>query len=286
MRRTSRVVIAASLALGLALATAGDALALSSTPDTTAMVNGVVRAFASTGNTIFVGGNFTRVLASVGKGHTSYDTTDLAAIDMPSGQGIPTWTTTFALAGGTPEVDSLALSSDGTLLYVGGHFDTVNGVKRKDFAVFDIATGALDPMHPNFQNPVLTILAEPTMVYVGGAFTRVDDTPRAYLAALNPDGSLNDSWVPAADQAVRTLALSPDGTGVFVGGHFDTMDGVSRQSVAEVDASTGALDAWAIPAGVINTPQTAWSILLDEHPRLRRLRRGPELRGGLPARQR
>ena len=29
-----------------------------------------------------------------------------------------------------------------------------------------------------------------------------------------------------------------------------------------MDATTGALDAWAIPPGVIDTPQTAWHILL------------------------
>ena len=138
---------------------------------------------------------------------------DLAAIDMTTGQGIPSWTTRLRSAGARPQVQSLAVSSDGSTLYVGGHFDTVNGVARNNFVAFDIATGVLDQsIDPKFSQPVLTLLAEPSILYAGGAFTKVDESPRAHLAALNLDGSLNASWLPSANSAVRTLALSNDGT--------------------------------------------------------------------------
>ena len=67
--------------------------------------------------------------------------------------------------------------------------------------------------------------------------------------------------MPSANNTVRSMAFASDGTTMFIGGNFTQMDGVSRQSVARVSLNTGALDAWAIPAGVIVPPQTAWALL-------------------------
>ena len=69
------------------------------------------------------------------------------------------------------------------------------------------------------------------------------------------------SWTASADDAVRSLALAPDGTTIFVGGSFTTINGVSRVSVARLDLDTGALSNWTIPAGTIVAPQVAWTLL-------------------------
>ena len=109
------------------------------------------------------------------------------------------------------------------------------------------------------------------MIYAGGAFagataarlrgSRVNGIRRVRLAGIAPDGSVDGTWNPSADDVVRSLALAPDGLTVFVGGHFTTVDAEPRQSVARVDAVTGALDPWQIPVGTVAGPQTGWTLL-------------------------
>src|SRR4051812_11518190 len=109
---------------------------------------------------------------------------------------------------------------------------------------------------------VHVIKVAPNLVYVGGAFPTVAGTARNFLAGLDPStGALDSTWLPSANDTVRSFAFASDGTTMFIGGIFTTMDGVSRQSVARVSRTTGALDLWAIPAGVIAPPQTAWALV-------------------------
>jgi hypothetical protein len=118
------------------------------------------------------------------------------------------------------------------------------------------------PAQPGFSSSVHAILATPDRVYVGGAFNKVGRTTEPKIAALNADGSgLDMGFSASANDVVRSLALAPDGLTLFVGGLFTQVDGADRQSVARVDAATGALDAWAVPAGTIESPQQAWVLL-------------------------
>ena len=40
------------------------------------------------------------------------------------------------------------------------------------------------------------ILTGPNLIYLGGAFTKVNGEDRGHLAAMNPDGTLNETWQP------------------------------------------------------------------------------------------
>ncbi len=262
MNRRSLLRLAAPLvaAAGL-LAAPTAALALSSVPDSTWMTNGRVLAMAQKGTTLYIGGKFTKILDQNGK--VQYAAQNVAAIDMTTGQGIPSFSASVTNASGSAaEVDALAVSSDGSDVYIGGLFDTVNGVSHKRFAAVSSSTGALDARFaPAFANGVRTILVTPSLVYVGGQFVSVNGKSRQRLAALTSTGKLDNTWVPFANSMVRKLVLAPDGKTIFVAGAFSTMDGVSRQSVARVTTDTGALDAWAIPTGTIGNPMTAWDLL-------------------------
>lgn len=108
---------------------------------------------------------------------------------------------------------------------------------------------------------VHAILVGPSRIYIGGAFSTVSNKPRSKVAAVDATGALDPVWQPVANDTVRSLAMAADGLTVFIGGHFTQMNNENRQSVARVDATTGANNLWQIPPGVINTPQTAWSIL-------------------------
>jgi|1186.fasta_scaffold15756_1 hypothetical protein len=239
---------------------APSALALSTTADTTGMVDGKVFALAQYGNTLYVGGRFTHVLSSGGA--PLFEVHGLAAFDMTTGNPVAGFAPAVGRSSGVLEVRALSVSSDGTRLYAGGRFDTVDGAVHKNFAAIDTATGlAVPTFKPRVAGSVHVVLATPSLIYVGGAFTSANGQPRARLAAYSPAGALDAGWTPVANDTVRSLALSEDGTTMFVGGHFTTMNLSPRQSVARVDRVTGALNSWAIPAGTIDTPQTAWALL-------------------------
>lgn len=81
--------------------------------------------------------------------------------------------------------------------------------------------------------------------FIAGAFTAVDSTPRAHLAHIGPDGSLDPSWTPSlsgpgpADYTYASLAA---GAGrVYVAGTFSEVNGQSVGNVASLDATAGAL---------------------------------------------
>jgi hypothetical protein len=169
------------------------------------------------------------------------------------------------MATGKPQVDSLAVSADGTRLFVGGKFSTVDGQPQAFFAALSAATGELDTTftQPVPSGAVHTILVGPGEIYLGGSFKKINGQRRGYLAALQPDGSLDPTWLPSADNLVRNLTPAPDFATIFVGGLFTQMDGVGRVSVARVTADTGALDPWTIPDGTIVAPQTAWDMTID-----------------------
>ena len=81
---------------------------------------------------------------------------------------------------------SLAVSPDGSTLYVGGSFNSVNGTEHYNLAAFSTATGALNT---SFKaqiggSYVNAIAATSTTVYVGGLIGAADGTTRKNLAAV------------------------------------------------------------------------------------------------------
>jgi hypothetical protein len=246
------------------------ALALTSAPDQTWRTKATDKGFAlaRSGNTIFVGGKITQIHDETGA--VVQSASALVAVDAASGQVIPSFDAQIAKASGSPEVRALAVSSDGATLYVGGKFDTVGGQPHKSFAAVDAITGAvLSTVNLTVSNVVKAILVGPDKVYLGGDFKKVNGRTRDYLAAMAFDGTLDAAWLPSAGDggsgvgvSIHSLELAADGATVFVGGLFRTMNGSARMAVARVASDTGALNAWTIPAGTIDTGNQAWDLLV------------------------
>jgi hypothetical protein len=261
MKLSSRIALMAIVAVA-ALAAPSAALALGQNADEgTWQAGGKVFAMARVGNTLFIGGQFNKLLSPDGSQQRAAK--GLAAIDMTTGAPVEGWSATTALVAQAPVVRSLGVSPDGSRLYVGGHFDTLDGAAVKNFGAVTTATGGLAPgfAAPRVAGQVHAILVGPSRIYIGGAFSTVSNKPRSKVAAVDATGALDPVWQPVANDTVRSLAMAADGLTVFIGGHFTQMNNENRQSVARVDATTGANNLWQIPPGVINTPQTAWSIL-------------------------
>ncbi|HTW19116.1 MAG TPA: LamG-like jellyroll fold domain-containing protein [Mycobacteriales bacterium] len=171
---------------------------------------------------------------------------------------------------------AVAVSPDGSTVYVGGSFTTVDGLSRNHIAAFSTSTGALLSWNPNVSGKVSAIATFGNVVYVGGSFAKVGKTTvGTNFAAINATTGAAMSWgtgtTPSFDNTVDALAVSSDGSQVVAGGYFSNVDGLSQSAdgttvynkaaiIGGVTSSTpGALepmpaDAVAVPPGTDAAP--------------------------------
>ncbi len=89
----------------------------------------------------------------------------------------------------------------------------------------------------------LARLADGTVI-VGGQFQSIDGMPRANIARLLPDGSVDPAWAPQIDGAVLALTLASDGA-IIAGGGFTRVNGISLPYLAKLADGSGApVAAW------------------------------------------
>jgi hypothetical protein len=78
----------------------------------------------------------------------------------------------------------------------------------------------------------------------GGRFTSVNGVARSNIARLQPDGTLDTTWDPSANDAVEALAIDPAGTAVYASGRFLTIGTQPGRYLAKLQLSGGgAADA-------------------------------------------
>lgn len=105
----------------------------------------------------------------------------------------------------------------------------------------------------NTNGPIYAILfQEDGKILVGGAFDTYDGISRNGINRLNPDGTLDATFVqgPAANDAVYTIALQSDGK-ILVGGLFTTFDSETRNHLARLNTD-GTLDISFNPSTDVN----------------------------------
>ena len=260
---------------------AAPALAIGTLPDSSVdIVRGKVFSLVETSDhsTIYIGGKFSRVSDQAVSHPSLYSTASITRFNESTGVGDPTWTPQVWTANqadyGT--INGMALSPDGSTLFVVGKFALACPSPlgsacetRKNLAAFNTTTGALLPLSESIGNSVNTILLGTsgnavTRIYIGGPFKLLNGKPAGGLAAINyPDGTVDTSWNPVANNTVRTLVYASGSQSIFVGGSFTSITQGSttypRQSVARLDLD-GTVNDWSIPGGVLPTPMTAWSL--------------------------
>jgi uncharacterized delta-60 repeat protein len=138
---------------------------------------------------------------------------------------------------------SLALQADGKLL-IGGIFFNINGVNRRGIArlnsngsldtTFNVGTGTGE------NDSVQSILVQPNgKVIIGGAISSINGVARNNIARLNADGSVDLSFVAAANSDVFEMALysagnNPSGGKIIIAGDFSLVNGTARTGVARL----------------------------------------------------
>ncbi|WP_366916003.1 delta-60 repeat domain-containing protein [uncultured Nocardioides sp.] len=150
-------------------------------------------------------------------------------------------------------VGALAVSPDGSTLYVGGRFSRVGNAKRKNLGAISLVTNQTLPWAPTLASPTrnealrvsaLGVSSDNQRVFVAGPFQQVNGLAQQGFAATNAsDGSL------AAGFAGNYLtppyswgtAIEVAGNDVYVGSRDDFSPSADRtEGVNSINATTGA----------------------------------------------
>ncbi|MEN9303107.1 MAG: hypothetical protein RL264_1536, partial [Bacteroidota bacterium] len=183
-----------------------------------------VLTLATNGTDVYAGGTFWSVGASTRN--------NVAAVDA----------TTGSLLSFDANANNIVRSvySDGTNLYMGGDFTTVNGTITKNrIAQVNATTGLATGWNPNADGTVNALAVSGTNLFVGGTFANIGGAARARIAALTISTGGATAFNPTANGNVNALAVSGDS--LFIGGAFTTIGGQTRNRVALYKISTSGI---------------------------------------------
>ncbi len=234
--------------------------AVTADPLPTVQIDGIVWTQAVNGNKVYAGGSFNYARpagAAAGTNQTSRP--NLLAYDITTGN----LDTSFNPAPNAV-VKALAVSPDGTRLYVGGSFTTISGQTRTRIAAFNTATGALiGSFAPNLNSTVTAIAATNDTVYLGGWFSVANGNSRTRLAAFRASDGALLSWAPSTDADITSMVLTPNGQRVVVGGSFANISGQPNIGIGSVSAATGEVLSWPVNQVVKNGDDQAGTYSLS-----------------------
>jgi hypothetical protein len=248
-------MLVASLAVGITEAYA----AVADEANDTWQVNGTVMTVLRVGDTVYVGGLFTQISDPVERpGPQQFRTRNNAAAFSAS-TGEPTGWDPNA----SGEVDALAASADGSVIYLGGDFTKLDGETHTKIGAVSATTGnPISTFDPGANAIVRALGLIGDTLYAGGSFSTVSSLgltnpqPRGALAAFDAvshassDGNVL-GWNPggtscatlSCGSGVRALTI-PNNKQVVVGGGFEAIGGTSTKSIASLSATTGAVQSW------------------------------------------
>jgi len=152
-----------------------------------------------------------------------------AAAPPPTDADDPTWVTDGSVQ---------AMARDGQTLYVGGDFRRLS--PRTGSMLQLDGDRALRPRIEVNGDIEASARDDAGGFVIAGTFTAVGGVPRAGVARLRHDGTLDPTFVPpAVSGGINAVAVS--GTTVFLGGSITSVGGTTRNNLAALDVTTGAL---------------------------------------------
>ncbi|HST85889.1 MAG TPA: hypothetical protein VLL08_29395 [Kineosporiaceae bacterium] len=252
VRRTLSLLAAGGASLTLALLAPGPAQAsialgrvVSTNPAnfTPQVQNGAVYKFLQVGGTMYAGGSFTSVTAASGTSPSGTFTRNRFLAFNPTNGSISSFAPSF-------NGDVWALATDGTSLYVGGSFSTVNGVARQGLAKLNLSTGAVDTaFNAGLGGNVTEAMMVNGRLIVGGTFSgklralNPSTGGNTGYMALNISGSVADNAGPVA---VYRFAVNPASTKLVAVGNFTSAGGTTHYRALMVDlgGTSATVSSW------------------------------------------
>jgi PKD repeat protein len=215
-------------------------------------------------NRVFIAGSFTSIANTVAP-TTTINQAYLASYNYNTGLIDTSFRPTFG-GGGVTAVEA---SPDGTKLFVGGTFNTVNGVGMQNVASLNLTTGAAVASFAftgSTNNPVTALDATNTTVYVGGKFTRVNGVVKSGLAAVSAStGAVDTTFsndvtggigVSGALQ-VQQLVLTHDETKLLVVHTGRQIAGQDRLGMGLINVSSSNIGSTP-PKGLLPWRSRLW----------------------------
>lgn len=217
----------------------------SAVPGWSAQVNNTVVRIVATPTAVYIGGQFGAV--------NGVQRPRLARLEPGTGALVSTFNA--QVSGG--RVNAIALSPDGTRLYLGGTFSQLRGQSR-------VFQGAVDPE----TGAVSTSWAPPARCDICHIFDMVADGDRVFAAvgggggrvlAWNENGGV--AWQRRGDGDVQ--AIDVDSGIVYAGGHFGPLfEGQTRHMLVALAVSNGAVQGYRLPFTGSDFPGI-WAVLAD-----------------------
>jgi hypothetical protein len=230
--RKTLVQRAAAVGLAvLACAPAARAAEVSSVPLTFPGVPGDVRALATDGERLFVGGDIGTFARTAGP---------VTLVDPADGTVIA-GSEVLGAARNPVEVTDVIADGDGGF-YVSGTFATVAGVPAPGLARLR-ADGTADPaFRPDLSGRVLDVHLTDGRLWVTGDIVSAATPRTASLVALDPDsGALLPVQPPVVSGTVDEILVR--GTRAYLRGRMNSVGGLARDDLASFDTETGAVSS-------------------------------------------
>jgi hypothetical protein len=221
------------LLLQLALATGAHA-ELSNIPSSPLVANSSVSTFAKSGDTLFIGGSFSRIGLRTGQFVSTSSSTGDVESNMP-------------VVSGPNEATISAVVPDGSGgWYLAGSFSYVGSTPRDNLAHI-LSNGSLDAtFDPQPDGEVDAIALDGSTMYVGGFFQNIGGAARSNLAEISSTTGADAGLNADADSDVSNLALDDTQNILYVAGDFGTIgaNDASRSHLAAVSTGTGNANGW------------------------------------------
>lgn len=142
-------------------------------------------------------------------------------------------------------IKALALSGDGSVLYVGGLFSDLGAISSSNLCALNTsdwshATAFATTVNGSVDHARLSPNGQ--RLYIAGGFSQVNGQSRSHVAAVNTsDGSLITAFTFAqASSVIYAMALSDDGSRLYISGH----NGTTGAFFTAINTTT-----WAVVSG-------------------------------------
>jgi Domain of unknown function (DUF5122) beta-propeller len=204
------------------------------------VLDGTVWALALVGDTVIVGGSFTKVTDSTRQ--QTYARKNVFAYGLHDG----------AVRAFAPAVDGAVyalVAGPSDTVYLGGAFKTVNGTAQRGLARVSVAEGQRITAFGGQINwgDVRALEVAGGRLYAGGTFSAINGVARAGLARMNPATGAVDAGFDARLSApglsrtrVEHFDISPDGTRLVAIGALLKAGSADRTQIAMFDVSGAA----------------------------------------------
>ena len=188
---------------------------------------------------IYIGGKFSR-LQNTSTGRW-VNRARVAAFDATTGELI----TSFDPNVGAGEVRGIDVSADGSRVYIGGYFPSVNGVSRDNLAAVDPAGNLIAGWNPSANKRVKDVVRVGDDVYVAGVFNQLNGSRRLGLGKVSADSGALQNWIAdTRGGRPRSVFASPNGTDLIVAGTFTSLNLQPRTFLGSVELASGNVTAW------------------------------------------